>query len=359
MTFEQARAPGADVRKDERSGVVVHYGTAGRKDEAGGGIDASGGGGRGGPTSDAEAGGPYRFPKAYRLFDAAQIEELDAAFRPEPTTPPKAGPELIPELEAFFGSVGAEVVTGGDRACCVPALDRIVLPERARFESAGAFRIADRLPAIDEPCHEAEATGDGTDFDALEDEYARLQREHEELTTGGSDERRARSGVIAHWAHDGVPLACGLIRPQDVAAEGEATPMGATGETPAAASADGETGTDEGTAPLEVPTSLAPDLLTERAIVIGAGLAADPALRVDLVLFKVVADLPDGHGMTVSWPMGVKASRGERPTASRMGWTSAPRCPSRRCPRRSTCRGGTAPGPSARASRRSARSTRT
>ena len=138
MTFRQAKALGACVRKGERSSVVVYYGTAGRKDEAGGGtdVDGRGDGDRGGPTPDAEAGGTYRFLKSYRVFNAEQIEGLDASYHPEPETLPEAGPEPIPELEAFFAAVGADVVFGGDRACYVPALDRIHMPERARFESA-------------------------------------------------------------------------------------------------------------------------------------------------------------------------------------------------------------------------------
>lgn len=143
MTFAQARRLGACVRKGERSSVVVYYGTAGRRDEAGdGGAGGDGGGdgagGRDGAASDAEPGGTYRFLKSYRVFNAAQIEGLDAAFHPEPEAPPEAGPEPIPELEAFFGSVGADVVTGGDRACYVPALDRVHMPEMARFESASS-----------------------------------------------------------------------------------------------------------------------------------------------------------------------------------------------------------------------------
>ena len=143
MTFNQARQLGACVRKGERSSVVVYYGTAGRKDAADGGSaggdgGGDGAGGRDGGAPEAEAGGAYRFLKSYRVFNAAQIEGLDAAFHPEPETPPEAGPEPIPELEAFFAAVGAEVVTGGDRACYVPALDRVHMPEMARFESASA-----------------------------------------------------------------------------------------------------------------------------------------------------------------------------------------------------------------------------
>ena len=188
-------------------------------------------------------------------------------------------------------------------------------PEGAAAERA--TEIADRLVAIDELREtyevrgEAEANDDGTDFDALEDKYEALQREHEELTTGYGPEQLAKAGVIAHWRYDGPQVVYGLIRPEDMAsAEGETRPAGPTGSEGAASGSEG--GADEGTAPLEVAGSLAADLRTERAIVIGAGLAADSALAQDLALFKIVSDLWNAHGTRVSWSMGVTATRGER-----------------------------------------------
>ena len=209
-------------------------------------------------------------------------------------------------------------------------------PEGAAAERVTA--IADRLLAIDalretyEAGDEAEANDDGTGFDALEDEYEALQQEHEELTTDYSAEQLAQSGVIAHWAHGGPQVIHGLIRPEDLAASrGEAAPAGASaggeseaGGTQAPGAVDGADEIDGGTAPLEVAASLAADLRTERAIVIGAGLAADPALAQDLALFVIVADLWDAHGTRVSWSMGVTANRGERPHGKPDGMDQGP-----------------------------------
>ena len=58
---------------------------------------------------------------------------------------------------------------------------------------------------------------------------------------------------------------------------------------------------------LELADSLKSDLKTERAMVIGAALAADPALAQDLLLFKAVADLL-GRGGSVAPSLGVSAS---------------------------------------------------
>ena len=139
MTYQQSKALGAQVRKGERSSVVVYYGTAGKS------ADAAEAGGAAGEAERPEAGDPgaggYRFLKSYRVFNAGQIDGLDASFHPQPEgeDDPEAGPEPLPEAEALLAAVGADVIFGGDRACYIPALDRIHLPERARFESAGAF----------------------------------------------------------------------------------------------------------------------------------------------------------------------------------------------------------------------------
>ena len=199
-------------------------------------------------------------------------------------------------------------------------------PSAVEPEGAAAERvteIADRLLAIDELRDAAEANDDGTDFDALEDEYEALQREHEELTTGYGPEQLAKAGVIAHWRYDGPQVIYGLIRPEDMApAEGEVVPGSATSTEGASPGTDGHV--DEGTAPLEVAASLAADLRTERAIVIGAGLAADPALAQDLALFKIVSDLWNAHGTRVSWSMGITATRSERPHGKPDGMDQGP-----------------------------------
>jgi ParB family chromosome partitioning protein len=199
-------------------------------------------------------------------------------------------------------------------------------PSPIEPEGAAAVRateIADRLLAIDELRDDAEANDDGTDFDALEDEYEALQQEHEELTTGYGPEQLTKAGVIAHWRYDGPQVVYGLIRPEDMApAEGEARPAGASDAESAASGTEGNV--DEGTAPLEVAASLAADLRTERAVVIGAGLAADPALAQDLALFKIVSDLWTAHGTRVSWSMGVTATRGERPHGKPDGMDQGP-----------------------------------
>ena len=233
------------------------------------------------------------------------------------------------EERARLGFAWAE----GRRSCDYEALRpyRRTYPNVVEPEGEAAERcriIADRLLAIDEARDAAEEMDDGTDFDALEDEYAELTEEHEALTTGWTEEQCAKAGVIAHWRYDRVEVVTGLIRPEDMEAGADKTSSVAgentagTGRTGDGSGADGRA--DDAPAPFEVAASLAADLRTERAIVIGAGLAADPALAQDLALFKIVSDLWNAHGTRVSWSMGITASRGERPHGKPDGMDQRP-----------------------------------
>jgi antirestriction protein ArdC len=135
MTYPQAQTMDTCVRKGERSSVVVYYGTAKARDAE---DRADGGGARSDEGDDGDA-SAYRFLKSYRVFNATQIDGLDACFHPEAEGDPADGREPIPACQAFFDAIGADVSVGGDRACYVPALDRIHMPPMARFESAEKF----------------------------------------------------------------------------------------------------------------------------------------------------------------------------------------------------------------------------
>ena len=135
MTFAQAKALDASVRKGERSSLVVYYGTAKKR----GAETTDAGGDAGGDDEGREGGGSYRFLKSYRVFHVSQIEGLDASYHPEPEGDPADGPEPIPEAQAFFDAIDADVVIGGDRACYIPSLDRVHMPPLARFESSSSY----------------------------------------------------------------------------------------------------------------------------------------------------------------------------------------------------------------------------
>ncbi len=130
MTFAQAKSLDAGVKKGSKSSLVVYYGTGKTR-----GVKADDAGGE---EDGREGGGSYRFLKSYRVFHVSQIEGLEASWHPEPEGDPTNGPRMDPEAQAFFDAIGMDVRYGGDRACYIPSLDQIHMPDVARFESAGA-----------------------------------------------------------------------------------------------------------------------------------------------------------------------------------------------------------------------------
>ena len=130
MTLRQANAMEAKVIKGSKSSVVVYYGTAERDRQTNGDDNEA-------DTDDAKA---IPFMKSYRVFNADQIEGLDARFHPEPPVA-EAYPERapIPHMQAFFEAIGAVVSFSGREACYVPALDKIYIPPIELFEDPRNF----------------------------------------------------------------------------------------------------------------------------------------------------------------------------------------------------------------------------
>lgn len=126
MTYRQAQALGAQVRKGETGASVVYYGqtTKTRRNE------------ETGEDTDQD----IRFLKTYTVANLAQIEDLPEPFRasdqPSPALP---GPQPIARAEAFFAATGAEVRLGGDRAYYALEPDRIQLPPIEAFRDAESF----------------------------------------------------------------------------------------------------------------------------------------------------------------------------------------------------------------------------
>ena len=123
FTYRQAQEAGGQVRKGEKSSTVVKYGTVDRVDEA---------------TGDDKR-VPYL--KAYRVFNADQIEGLPAEYEAKPADPARnLGTEADAQLEAFFAGTGADIRHSDEpRAYYVPAEDYIHMPPVETFHSAGGY----------------------------------------------------------------------------------------------------------------------------------------------------------------------------------------------------------------------------
>ncbi|RLQ84975.1 ArdC family protein [Notoacmeibacter ruber] len=121
MTYRQASELGGQVRKGEKSATVVKYGTVEKE------------------TDDGE---DHRIPycRAYRVFNADQIEGLPEEFynRPEPAR--NLGTELDSRLEQYFASTGAVIETSEEpRAYYSLRRDIVHMPPIATFHDANGY----------------------------------------------------------------------------------------------------------------------------------------------------------------------------------------------------------------------------
>ncbi len=114
-TYRQWQELGAQVRKGERSNLIVFWKDLGR--------------------DEGEDDKPRFVARASYGFNAAQVEGAPEAGEPMP-----ASEWVIPEVfDGFVSRTGARVTHGGDAAFYMPAEDRIVLPPRERFPTAQGY----------------------------------------------------------------------------------------------------------------------------------------------------------------------------------------------------------------------------
>ncbi|WP_299085152.1 zincin-like metallopeptidase domain-containing protein [uncultured Ruegeria sp.] len=120
MTYQQAAKLGGQVRKGERGTTIVKYGTYERENDAG----------------ETQTG---RYLKRYAVFNVQQIDGLPDDLAYDPVKEIDTGARPIPELEAFYNSVGAIVRIDGTQPRYVPAQDAIYIPHVQQFETAHGF----------------------------------------------------------------------------------------------------------------------------------------------------------------------------------------------------------------------------
>ncbi|MGQ3231277.1 MAG: ArdC family protein [Blastomonas fulva] len=140
MTYRQAQALGAQVRKGEKGAPIVYYGSSSktRTDEQSG--------------EEREEG--FRFLKSYTVFNAEQIEGLPERFAAiEAPAPVLSGIERDAHAEAFFAGIPAEVRHGGDRACYMIGEDRIQLPSFEAFEDSHSYYTTRGHETVHWTCH--------------------------------------------------------------------------------------------------------------------------------------------------------------------------------------------------------------
>jgi antirestriction protein ArdC len=124
MTFRQALALGANVRKGEKGSLVVYADKIIRTETNG-------------ETGEASE-HAIPFMKGYTVFNAEQIDGLSDLYYAKPA-PPTPTIQRIGRVESFFSATGAIVRHGGNRAYYSVSTDHVQMPPIESFRDAEAY----------------------------------------------------------------------------------------------------------------------------------------------------------------------------------------------------------------------------
>ena len=123
MTYKQAQTVGAQVRKGEKSAIIIHYKfEEERKEKQSDGSVK---------TIKEKLNPPRAF--AANVFNAEQIDGLEPYKAPDITWSPNE------RAEALLNASGAKIEHGGDSAYYSPVNDDIHLPDRAAFPDESRY----------------------------------------------------------------------------------------------------------------------------------------------------------------------------------------------------------------------------
>jgi antirestriction protein ArdC len=123
ITYKQAQELGAQVRKGEKSSLVV-YASKFIKTETN--------------SQGEEVDRAIPFLKGYCVFNAQQVDGLPDHYYPKAAPMPE-GIARNDVAEAFFASTGATIRHGGDRAFYMPSLDLVQMPHLQQFRDAESY----------------------------------------------------------------------------------------------------------------------------------------------------------------------------------------------------------------------------
>jgi antirestriction protein ArdC len=127
LTFKQAKKLGGSVKKGERSSMIVFWKII-KKTETD-------------PVTGEDKKVTIPLLRYYNVFNIEQCEGI--APREERTEVEEVADlpedERVAMVEEFIAATGADIRTGGNRACYSPMHDTITLPEFGRFNCGGAY----------------------------------------------------------------------------------------------------------------------------------------------------------------------------------------------------------------------------
>jgi antirestriction protein ArdC len=119
MTYRQAQALGAQVRKGEHGTTVVYAKTIERAEDE--------------PETGKETVERIPLLRAYTVFNTEQIDCLPTQPEVQPTDVIEPASSRIDRVDAFVAATTATIVHKGDRACYIPSADRIEMPPYRQF----------------------------------------------------------------------------------------------------------------------------------------------------------------------------------------------------------------------------------
>ncbi|MFM8751324.1 ArdC family protein [Rhabdaerophilum sp.] len=128
-TYRQWQEKGAQVRKGEKSSLIVFF-----KELA---VDETN------PETGETERGRRLIAKASYVFNANQV---DGFALPEAAAPANPA-EVLAEVEAYVAATGARVAFGGEGAFCRPLTDTIHMPDRTRFVGSATSSATECLYA--------------------------------------------------------------------------------------------------------------------------------------------------------------------------------------------------------------------
>jgi len=118
MTYRQALALGAHVRKGERGTPIVFTKKLTVRNK-----------------EDDEEEKQISMLRSYTVFNVAQIDGLP----PSIMVPEELPPPLDDDAQRFIEATRADIRHGGSRACFIPSLDIIQLPQRSDFAAMESY----------------------------------------------------------------------------------------------------------------------------------------------------------------------------------------------------------------------------
>jgi antirestriction protein ArdC len=118
MTYRQAQALGAQVRKGEHGATVVYAKTIERAEDD--------------PETGKETVERIPLLRAYTVFNTEQIDGLPNEPTPQPAVIEPAS-SRIDRVDAFITATTATIVHKSNRACYIPSTDRIEMPAYRQF----------------------------------------------------------------------------------------------------------------------------------------------------------------------------------------------------------------------------------